>query len=211
MSDWNSSLDTQNSSPDWNPESVQIDALTTPESIQERYGVSKSTYYYDIKFLKAQGYEIYSHKDGEGCTILEPETVQLVCALREHVAATGNREGFRYGGELLVSDEETSLSDVMGDVAAQMPGVESASGSQLDEMVRQAQELAAHNFVIGNQVVAEMARQIGYGDLPEDLQQRVDQARAAALPKVDPAEVASSLLNRWRASQGSGHPSGTAA
>jgi hypothetical protein len=200
MSDWNSSLDDQNSSQDWKAESVEIDPLTTPESIQERFGISKSTYYDDVRFLKGQGYTIESHKDGEKRVILEPATVQLISALREHVTTTGSREGFKYGGLSVVG--ETGLGDVAADGPMPTPDYEAATGSHLDDMVRQAQQLAAHNLVMGNQVIAEMARQIGYEDLPDDLKQQVDHARAATVPKTNPAEIASRVLTQWRSQRG---------
>ena len=193
MSDWNSSQD-------WKAESVEIDPLTTPESIQERFGISKSTYYDDVRFLKGQGYTIESHKDGEKRVILEPATVQLISALREHVTTTGSREGFKYGGLSVVG--ETSLGDVAADGPMPTPDYEAATGSHLDDMVRQAQQLAAHNLVMGNQVIVEMARQIGYEDLPDDLKQQVDHARAATVPKTNPAEIASRVLTQWRSQRG---------
>ena len=65
-------------------------------------------------------------------------------------------------------------------------------------MVHQAQQLAARNLVMGNLVVAEMARQMSYDDLTPELQQQVDQTREAAAPKTRPAEVASHLLHQWK-------------
>lgn len=157
-----------------------VDVLTTPEAIQEKYGVGKSAYYDDLKFLKAQGHTIKSHRDAEKRTILEPETVQLIVALREHVAATGNREGFAYSGALAEDRASQGMTTTS-------PEFEATSGSQLDEIVRQA-------------------RQISYEDLPTEMKQQVDQARAATLPKASPAEIASTLLSRWRAEQ-QGHQS----
>jgi hypothetical protein len=187
---------------DQNSAVAMVDVLTTPEAIQEKYGVGKSAYYDDLKFLKAQGHTIKSHRDAEKRTILEPETVELIVALREHVAATGNREGFAYSGALAVAEDLSSQG-----MTTTPPEFESANGAQLDAMVRQAQQLAVRNLVMGDLVVAEMARQIGYEDLPTEMKQQVDQARAATLPKVSPAEIASTLLNRWRAEQ-QGHQSG---
>lgn len=203
MSDQNSAEEPQNSGQDSEAGIAQIDTLTTPESIQERFGIGKSAYYDDIKYLRGQGYEIKTHRDEEKRTIVEPETVRLMSALREHVAATGSREGFQYASGLAVTEAAGGL----GGMATPTPEFEGTTDGQLDEMVRQAQQLAAHNMVIGNLVVAEMARQIGYDDLPLNLQQQVDQARAATAPKVNPAEVASSLLSRWKASS-SAHQSG---
>ncbi len=207
MSDRNSSPDDQNSAPSRKTGDVEIDTLTTPESLQQHFGIGKSAYYDDIRFLRAQGHPINTHRDEQKRTIVAPETVQLLTALRAHVAATGSREGFKYGGGLAVM-EDASLGHVAEEEPTPTPEYETASGSQLDDMVRQAQQLAAHNLVMGNRVITEMARQISYDDLPEDLKQQVDQARAATAPKVNPAEVANSLLSRWRASQGSGHQSG---
>ena len=207
MSDRNSSPEAQNSAPPQNLGAVEIDTLTTPESLQAHFGIGKSAYYDDIRFLRSQGHPINTHRDDEKRTIVEPETVQLLSALRSHVVATGSREGFKYGGGLAVM-EETSLGDVAADGPNPTPDYEAATDNQLDEMVRRAQQLAAHNLVMGTQVVAEMARQISYDDLPDDLKQQVDQARAATVPKANPAEVASSLLQRWRAAQSSSHPSG---
>lgn len=207
MSDRNSSPEAQNSAPPQNLGAVEIDTLTTPESLQAHFGIGKSAYYDDIRFLRAQGHPINTHRDDEKRTIVEPETVQLLSALRSHVVATGSREGFKYGGDLAVM-EDASLGDVAADGPTPTPEYEAATGSQLDDMVRQAQQLAAHNLVMGNRVVAEMARQISYDDLPDDLKHQVDHARAATVPKANPAEVASSLLHRWRATQNSSHPSG---
>ncbi|MGB3613541.1 MAG: hypothetical protein WBA10_07070, partial [Elainellaceae cyanobacterium] len=102
MDDQNSAPETQNSGPVRVGEAVEIDALTTPEALQEHFGIGKSAYYEDVKFLKGQGHDIKTHRDDEKRTIVEPETVQLLSALREHVVATGSREGFKYGGGLAV-------------------------------------------------------------------------------------------------------------
>jgi hypothetical protein len=201
MSDRNSSPEAQNSAPPQNLGEVEIDTLTTPESLQVHFGIGKSAYYDDIRFLRAQGHDIKTHRDDEKRTIVEPETVQLLSALRSHVVATGSREGFKYGGGLSVVGE-TSLGDVAADGPMPASDYEAATGSQLNDMVRQAQQLAAHNLVMGNQVIAEMARQIGYEDLPDDLKQQVDHARAATVPKTNPAEIASRVLTQWRSQRG---------
>ena len=180
---------------------MEIDTLTTPESLQVHFGIGKSAYYDDIRFLRAQGHDIKTHRDDEKRTIVEPETVQLLSALRSHVVATGSREGFKYGGGLSVVGE-TSLGDVAADGPMPASDYEAATGSRLNDMVRQAQQLAAHNLVMGNQVIAEMARQIGYEDLPDDLKQQVDHARAATVPKTNPAEIASRVLTHWRSQRG---------
>ena len=78
MSDRNYSPEAQNSAPPQNLGAVEIDALTTPESLQAHFGIGKSAYYDDIRFLKAQGHDTKTHRDDEKCTIVEPETVQLL-------------------------------------------------------------------------------------------------------------------------------------
>jgi len=85
-------------------------------------------YYDDIRFLREQGHDIKTHRDDEKRIIVEPETVQLLSALREHVVTTGSREGFKYGGGLSVVGE-TSLGAVAADGPTPTPEYGEASGS----------------------------------------------------------------------------------
>ena len=129
MDDRNSAPETQNSGPARKGEAVSIDTLTTPEALQEHFGIGKSAYYEDVKFLKGQGFEIKTHKDAEKRTIVEPETVQLLTALRQHVAATSSREGFKYGGDLALADEAGTLGDADTPVPNPVQDFEPEAGS----------------------------------------------------------------------------------
>jgi hypothetical protein len=204
MSDRNSSPEAQNSAPPQNLGEVEIDTLTTPESLQVHFGIGKSAYYDDIRFLRAQGHPIKTHRDEEKRTIVEPETVQLLSALRSHVVATGSREGFKYGELSVVG--ETSLGDVatsgLGDSPSWEQDTPVSEIPDLERLIRQAQELAAHNMAIGDLVVAQLAQQMTFDDLALDLQGKVTEVREATRPKACPAEIASRVLTQWRSQRG---------
>ena len=67
---------------------------------------------------------------------------------------------------------------------------------------RSAAELKAREVAMPDLVKRAVADQMTEEDLPEDLKEKVNLAREAANPKFTPTEVASQLLNQWRATKG---------
>ncbi|WP_421655741.1 ATP-binding protein [Leptothermofonsia sp. ETS-13] len=76
---------------------ARTETLVHPEDLQAELGIKKDAYYEDLKFLKGLGLEIQTRKDADNRVLLEPESADLIRELRQHVTATGRREGFRAG------------------------------------------------------------------------------------------------------------------
>jgi len=69
---------------------------------------------------------------------------------------------------------------------------------QLDDFIRVAAELKGQQLVTLQLVIWELASQMTYDDLPDDIKTKVETVREAFSPKLQPAQLATNLLNRWR-------------
>lgn len=182
----------QNSAnPDPTPQNSVIEHQIRPTELMEALGIKKDAYYAYLKFL-----DIKAQKDPNGKAYLEREQAERIQQLWAYVQRTGKMDGF----------EETALATTEAGGLEDLPPWEAdpaADPSQFEQFIRQAQELAAQRMVIGDRVVAEVAQQMTYADLPPELQAKVTQAREATLPKANPAEIAHQLLSQWRSQRGS--------
>lgn len=191
------------------PTIPQPEVLVRPEDLQAEFGIKKDAYYEDIKFLKGLGFAIPTRKDADKKTLLEPESAALIRALRQHVVAMGQREGFQSGAlaesSRLVPQQESGATLAPSGTTPTVP-TELQGGA--DSLIEQAQQLAAQRMMTTNLVVAELAEQMTYEDLPPDLQSQVSQVQAATHPKPDPAAIAAQLLQQHRTVRGGTPPAG---
>ena len=188
MSDQNSA---QPDSLEQNSAQAIVEHQVRPDDLMAELGIKKDAYYSYLKHL-----DIKAQKDGSGKAYLEPEQADRIRALRSHVLATGKIDGF----------EETALATAeaggLGDTPPWTGPTPETDTPDLERLIRQAQELAAHNMAMGDLVVAQLAQQMSYDDLPPELQAKVAQVREATHPKANPAEIANRILSQWRSQRG---------
>ncbi len=170
-----------------------IEHQIRPDQLQQELGIKKDAYYAYIKHLG-----IKAEKGSDGKAYLEPEQANLVRALREHVVAGGKIEDFPVSNTLSVMDG--------GKLAADMPEVpnptaDPAAGFDLEALIQEAANLAGHRMTLGPQLVAQLAAQMTYDDLPPEVKAKVDAVRDAAMPSVQPGKLAADLLDQWRQRQ----------
>jgi hypothetical protein len=178
---------------DTHPETPHAETLIHPEDLQAELGIKKDAYYEDLKFLKSLGYDIQTRKDDDNRVMLEPESAALIRALRQHVADTGKREGFREG--------------VLAETAGASPSRLDSARAEIaptELMIFRAQELAAQRMMTADLVVAELAEQMTFDDLTPEQQSQVSQVQAVTHTKANPAAIASQLLQQHRATRQGG-------
>ncbi|MDJ0800878.1 MAG: hypothetical protein QNJ51_29405 [Calothrix sp. MO_167.B12] len=190
----------------------------TPDEIIQLLGIKKSAYYERLKFLG-----IKAHKDEGGKAYLDSEQVELLEKLESHVKATGKMEGFEFSpGEDEEVETEDDSTEKGGKLAvkgssklaskSQSPQPDSVIEQKIPEtqpdfsqgnerLIREAAEIKAQGLALPDLVKLQLASQMTFSDLPEDLQQKVTAVREAANPKMNPASVASDLLAQYRASR----------
>lgn len=173
-----------------------------PDALMDEIGIKKDAYYAYLKHLG-----IKAGKDSEGKAYLEEEQANLVRLLRSHVQDGGKIDEFSISnleesGDL-VKAEETELAQESAAPCTEEPV---APGFDVDELVRGAAELAGHRMTMAQQLMLNMANQMTYDDLPEDVKAKVDDLREATSPKhQNLSAIASQLLTKWR-SQRSQNP-----
>ena len=168
-----------------------------PEQLQDELGIKKDAYYAYLKHLG-----IKAQRGPDGKSYLEPEQANLVRALRAHVIDGGTIEDF------VVSDYQPGHFLAVaggGDLAGEMPRggqprpeQEPAEGFDMEALMREAAELAAHRMAYADEVKLQLASQMTYDDLPDDIRAQVDAVRQAAMPSEQPGKLAADLLSRWR-------------
>ncbi len=187
-----------------------------PEALQAELGIKKATYYDDLSHLG-----IRADKDAEGKAYLTFEQAEQVRALRSYVSKYGTRKGFVYekvehetniGSSIIKAEEstiETSDSSATGTVVHSEEDIyisetHPTDNIDLDNLVRNAQEIAARNIAIPSLIATELASNMEFEDLPPDLQEKVNIARDAANPKKhQPKLIAQSLLKQLRSRRAS--------
>lgn len=162
-----------------------------PEQAMEQLGLKKDAYYEDLKFLG-----IKANRDLDGKSYLDEEQFQLLVALRSHVSETGKREGFQIPGALAVTNGHDLADQPAEDIPTE--DVKDPSQFDLESIIKEAAELAGSRMTMREQVINAIADQLGFDDLPPEVQSRVQAVRASADPKLQPRQVASALLNQWR-------------
>ncbi len=169
--------------------------------LEEILGITKSTYYKDIEYLN-----IKIKKDNNNCAWISNHDLQRIKELRKYVKDNGRRNGFEdlERGNLIVSNNNniTKSSNRKNEIQSnQEIYVEPENPTEnidTDYLVRKGAELKARELAMPHLVVRAIADEITEEELPEDLQQNVEDAREVASPKFTPADIASSILKSYR-------------
>lgn len=164
-----------------------------PDALMDELGIKKDSYYTYLKQL-----EIKAEKDSTGKVYLNQEQANLMRQLRSHVLAGGKIEEFS-----VRNSEPSGL--VCADAGA-MSGQDSETvadegepyGLNFEALMTEAAELAGHRMTMGDQLVLQLASQMTYEDLPDQVRTKVDRVREATRPKFQPETIATNLLNQWR-------------
>ncbi|MGK7892707.1 MAG: hypothetical protein AB4372_03405 [Xenococcus sp. (in: cyanobacteria)] len=190
-----------------------------PDELQNQLSIGKDTYYDDLKYLG-----IKAAKDEDGKAYLTFDQANQVRALRSHVSETGSRKGFVYqkveneinnsnSGSSIVKSEENSIETSHSSATTAVVHSEEdiyisethpTDNIDLDNLIRTAQELAARNIAIPSLIATELASNMEFDDLPEDLQEKIRIAQDAANPKKhQPKLIADKLLKQFRSRRAS--------
>ena len=187
-----------------------------PETLQAQLSIGRDAYYSDLRYLG-----IKADKDDKGNAYLTFEQAEQVRQLRSHVNNYGTRKGFVYEkiddtSNIIRSivtttnnSIETSHSNLTSEITPTEEDIYISETSptddiDLDNLVRNAQEIAARNIAIPSLIAAELAENMGFDDLPPDLQEKVRIARDAANPKkYQPKAIARDLLKQLRSRRAS--------
>lgn len=195
-----------------------------PEDLIEKYGIKNAAYYRRLKFLG-----IKAAKDEEGKAYLIDEQVELMDRLHEHIINGGTMDGFELnpgeekpvvqstndvddnaesGGQLavkgsseLAASKSNSSPQPDSVIEQKIPETQPDFSQGNERLIREAAEIKAQGLALPDLVKLQLASQMTFSDLPEDLQQKVTAVREAANPKMNPASVASDLLAQYRASR----------
>ncbi|NEP15476.1 MAG: hypothetical protein F6J97_01085 [Leptolyngbya sp. SIO4C1] len=172
-----------------------IEHQIRPEQLQEELGIKKDAYY---AYLKQLG--IKASKDSNGKAYLEPEQANCVRQLRQHVLAGGKIEEF----EVSHFEPSALVKSDAGELEAAEPlpaAADPTQGLDLENIYREASEIAAQRLTAGEQLVLAMASQMNYEDLHPEARGKVDQVRAATAPKFNAQTLAADLLSQCRQRQ----------
>ena len=165
-----------------------------PDELMAELSIKKQTYY---NYLDHLG--IKAGKDSKGRVYLTQDQADQVRALRSHVQDGGKIEEFSVSNlkaNGLVKADETELAE---ESAAQTSEEQQIPGFEAEELVRGAAELAGHRMTMAQQLMLQMANQMTYDDLPDDVKAKVDGLREATNPKPQNlSAIATDLLSQWR-------------
>ena len=183
-----------------------------PDELMAELGIKKDAYYAYLKHLGVK-----ANKDRKGKAYLAPEDANLIRELRVHVEKTGKIETFQRAnsegkaeptadgdGGSLANAEELGLEGAQRTAMQQM--IEAVADDQADEidirsLIYGAGELKAQEMMLPQLLQQQLADQMTFEDLPEELQVQVRQVQERSRPKFDPASAAAMVLGKWRTIQ----------
>lgn len=166
-------------------------------------GIKKDAYYAYLKHLGLK-----ANKDSEGKAYLDPEQANLIRLLRAHVEKSGKMEGFERakstgvaGGALAQNGDSSALNEAHRTELEQL--VSAVAGDDVDaadiqRIIYGAGQLKAEELILHQAIQQELAAQMEFDDLPEELQTKVRAFREGSGPKFDPTQAASAVLGKWR-------------
>lgn len=169
-----------------------VERQIRPDEAMELLGVKKDAYYARLKFLG-----IKTEKDKDGKAYLSQEQFDQLVELGSWIEQNGKMEGFPNSNSALATSQAGSLLDT------DQPEAEAGDrySEQLDDLIRSAAELKAHQIVMPDLVIRELAGRMDYSDLPADLKAKVDAVKEGSRPNFQPATIAANLLDQWRSKQ----------
>ncbi len=162
---------------------------TRPESLMNKYGIKKDTYYSRLKFLGIQ-----VMKDSNRRVYLTDDQVALMDELHSYISETGKMEGFQPSNNGSLAVRETGEIDQ----AAQQVNLENSQPipqephqDQFAALVRSSAEFAAGMEISKYTIAKQMQENPDL--LPSDLREQVEAAKASCSPKsLCPTAVAES-------------------
>ena len=190
-----------------------------PETLIEKYGIKSAAYYRRTKFLGIQ-----AKKDGDGKAYLTDEQVEMMDKLHEYINDNGKMEGFTFDVEgneeasELVSQNTDNASETAGKMTVsgkgelsqskpdsvieqEIPQTQPDFSQEMEGLLSQAAEIKAQGMAMPDLVALQLAQQMTFEDLPDDLKDKVTAVKEAASPKMQPVGIASQLLAQYRASR----------
>ena len=161
-------------------------------------GIKPSTFYKDMEFLN-----IKAIKDENNIAWITNKDFQRLKLLRKHVKTTGRRTGFQdlKEGELVTVKEEDITNSKNGEISNKdiyVTPEDPKDNMDVDNIVRQGAELKAREIAMPHLVVRAIADKLDESELPEDLQEKIEDAREASNPKFTPEDLADSILMNYR-------------
>lgn len=183
-----------------NLESAEVSTETHKRitEVTELTGVKNSTLYKDLEFLK-----ISTIKDNENLSWITNEDFERILLLRKHIEINGRRTGFDETkmSELVLAENHSITNNKKEEISNQNIYVEPEDPKEnmdVDNIVRQGAELKAREIAMPHLVVRAIADKLDESELPEDLQEKIEDAREVANPKFTPEELADSILMSYR-------------
>lgn len=169
---------------------------TRPESLRDKYGIKKDTYYGRIKFLG-----IKVEKDSNRRVYLTDDQVALMDELHSYISETGKMEGFVSSNNTDLAVRETGEIDQ----AAQQVNLENSqpisqepNQDQFAALVRSSAEYAAGMEIAKYTIAQQMQENPDL--LPPDLKEQVEAAKASCSPKSpSPTAIANQFLKAYKA------------
>ncbi len=182
--------------------SPRIHPKVHSESVLSELGISKNTYYADVKFLG-----ITIHKDEKRKAFITQEDFNLLIELRKHIEKTGTRQGFEaQKGGLVVSEKSeltntnpAEITSTNNQIDYPQPEEPIATDEMGQQLFRAGAELKAKETAMPHLVIRAVADQLHEEQLPEDLKEKVEATKEAANPKWNPGDLADSLIRRYAA------------
>jgi hypothetical protein len=178
--------------------SAAVDRMT-PEEAMTFLGIKSSAYYERLSYLG-----IKPEKANDGKKYLSQLQIQRLEMLDSWIKEKGKMDGFveqegRQGealeGALAVSGEE-GLRGADAAAADSEP-----HQGEMDYLIRMAAQLKAQQLTATPEIIRAIAAQMTEEDLPEDLRAVVQGSREMLSPKIQPAQIAESLLDQWRSNR----------
>ncbi len=170
--------------------------IVRPEDLMQELGIKKDAYYADLNYLG-----IKPNKDEEGRSYLTQSEVEKIKKLRSYVERNNKRTGFEDNASIVKSNNGELKTQQDNDEIYVEPE-EPTANIDVNNLMRSAAELKAREVAMPDIIKRAIADQMTEDDLPEDLKEKVNLVREAANPKFKPTDVASQLLNQWRANKG---------
>ncbi len=166
--------------------------------LPELIGIKPPTIYKDLEFLAIRRY-----KDNENISWINNEDFERLLLLRKHRQFTGRISRFDEAktSELIVAEKKGMTINKKGEIIKQEIYVkpeDPKDNMDLDGIVREGAELKAREIAMPHLVVRAIADKIEEHELPEDLQEKIEDAREAANPKFTPEDLADSILMSYR-------------
>ena len=166
--------------------------------VTELTGVKTTTLYKDLEFLK-----ISTIKDNDNLSWITNEDFEKLLLLRKHIEINGRRTGFdeTKASELVLAEKNKITNNKKAEISNQNIYVEPEDPKEnmdVDNIVRKGAELKAREIAMPHLVVRAIADKLDESELPEDLQEKIEDAREASNPKFTPEELADSILMNYR-------------